>query len=248
MVQQSVKDGKNTQTKEKAISRLSQALFRPSFLAASHLEEPFSSLHFLRSCTDLAGTKHGGCWCRCRCCATGICLLVALSSAGQELGAQGHVPARGTLLPSASSPSRLSASACVLRSFGTPGLLCLARSRTKNSKCVLQWPFQSSALKGQQRVPTRCCGTQQKTAKSFFLLLPHPPGNTALILTFGGRGRGGSLSTQPWQPALPRCLLGVVVAFSDTAVLAVAGDNQGTAGALGFSCSEPAQRLLSVPT
>lgn len=172
LVQQSVKAGENTQTKERAISRLSQALFRPSFLAANHLEEPFSSPHFLRSCTELAGTKHGGCWCRCRCRATGVCLLVALSSAGQELGAQGHVPARGTLLPSASSPGGLSASACVLRSFGTPGLLCLARSRTRNSKCVFQWPFQSSALKGQQRVPTRCCGTEQKTAKSFFFSSP----------------------------------------------------------------------------
>lgn len=87
-----------------------------------------------------------------------------------------------------------------------------------------------------------------ENSQVLFFLLPHPPGKTALILTFGGRGRGGSLSTQPWQPALPRCLLGVVVAFSDTAVLAVAGDNQGTAGALGFSCSETAQRLLSIPT
>lgn len=121
-----VKDGENTQTKEKAIYLLSRALFRPSFLAAANLEEPFSSLRFLRACTDLAGTKHGGCWCRCLCCATGGCLLLALSSAGQELGAllgpcclpRGHLPAGGTLLPSASSPSGLSASACIAGTCG----------------------------------------------------------------------------------------------------------------------------------
>lgn len=37
--------------------------------------------------------------------------------------------------------------------------------------------------KEERHVPTRCCGTELKTAKYFFLLLPHPSGKTIAILT-----------------------------------------------------------------